>query len=160
MEWVTAISAYAPVLQTLLWVGLISAVLYAFRNQCRKIVDAIRIRIERGSSLKAGPLEIGPDLRRLPYVGANDAHAAAAAEAHRPKETNTHCAPPAANGEELEKARIALYEKFRGAFLAHVIKPSEQEYQRFDIFIYFVRHKSNKFHDIRYAEFFLWSPLG
>ncbi len=59
-------------------------------------------------------------------------------------------------------SRKSIYEKNRGIFLTHVIKTSDIEGQEYDVFIYLIRHKSNDFSDIKYAEFFLgpyWDNL-
>jgi hypothetical protein len=53
--------------------------------------------------------------------------------------------------------RNKIYEYSRGIFLTHVIKPSKTEGQEYDVFIYLLRHKSEDFSDVRYAEFFLGS---
>lgn len=59
-------------------------------------------------------------------------------------------------------ARNEIYANNRGIFLTHVIKTSEVDGQEYDVFIYLLRHKSNDFSDIKYAEFFLgpyWDNL-
>lgn len=59
-------------------------------------------------------------------------------------------------------ARKHIYSNNRGIFLTHVIKPSGVEGQKYDTFIYLVRHESNDFSDVQYAEFFLgpyWDNL-
>ena len=43
----------------------------------------------------------------------------------------------------------------KGIFLAHIIKPSTKKGQLYDVFIYLLRHKSDDFSDVKYAEFFL-----
>ncbi|MDH4462058.1 MAG: DUF4062 domain-containing protein [Flectobacillus sp.] len=52
-------------------------------------------------------------------------------------------------------ARNEIYEYSRGIFIAHVIKPSTEKGQLYDVFIYLYRHKSDDFSDVKYAEFFL-----
>jgi hypothetical protein len=51
--------------------------------------------------------------------------------------------------------RNKIYDDNRGIFLTHIIKPSTKEGQVFDVSIYLLRHKSDDFSDVRYAEFFL-----
>jgi hypothetical protein len=52
-------------------------------------------------------------------------------------------------------ARLEIYRENRGIFLTHVLKPSNIPGQLFDVFIYLIRHKSDDFSDVKYAEFFL-----
>ncbi len=55
--------AWVPFFQTLLWILLITGVLWRFNAQAIAILNAIKRRIEQGSSFKAGPVELGQDLR-------------------------------------------------------------------------------------------------
>ena len=55
--------AWVPLIQTLAWVLLIIGVLWKFYSQVVAILNAIRDRISKGSSVKAGPFELGEDLR-------------------------------------------------------------------------------------------------
>jgi hypothetical protein len=56
--------------------------------------------------------------------------------------------------EEWEKFRNGVYENNRGVFITHVIEPSKQKGQLYDIFIYLMRHQSSDLSDIECAEFF------
>ncbi len=56
------------------------------------------------------------------------------------------------SGREIE--RDMLYEKFRRVFIVHVLTPSEQPGQEYDIFIYLMRHNSDSIDDVEKAEFF------
>jgi hypothetical protein len=62
--------------------------------------------------------------------------------------------------EYWNESRNNVYENNRGIFLTHVIKTSNIEGQEYDVFIYLIRHKSNDFSDIKYAEFFLGPYWG
>lgn len=53
----------APLLQTLLWVLLIAAVLGRFHRQIHDLPTALTKRIETGSPVKAGPFELGEQLK-------------------------------------------------------------------------------------------------
>ena len=55
--------AWVTFFQTLLWVLLITGVLWKFHAQAVALLGAIKTRIEKGSSVKAGPFELGQDLR-------------------------------------------------------------------------------------------------
>jgi hypothetical protein len=55
---------WVPFFQTLLWILLIVGVLWKFHAQAVAVLEAIKTRIEKGSSIKAGPFELGQqDLR-------------------------------------------------------------------------------------------------
>jgi hypothetical protein len=57
--------------------------------------------------------------------------------------------------DEWNARRNDVYQRNRGVFLTHVIRPSSVEDQEFDVFIYLIRHKAEDLKDIRLAEFFL-----
>jgi len=56
---------------------------------------------------------------------------------------------------EWNDRRRAIYENNRDVFLTHFIRPSSRPGQQFDVFIYLIRHKSEDFSDVLFAEFFL-----
>jgi hypothetical protein len=56
------------------------------------------------------------------------------------------------SGREIERGM--LYDKFRRVFIVHVLTPSEQRGQEYDIFIYLIRHNSDSIDDVEKAEFF------
>ena len=147
---ITALAPFVPLMQTILWIIVIGTGTGLFFKQCRGILDAVRNRIERGSSLKAGPIELGEDLRELDYV-----------EPKLPEQDPT-IALPAPEDKEHNWAteRNKIYEHSRGVFLAHVIEPSAEPGQLYDIFVYLVRHKSTSFEDISHAEFFFGHYWG
>ena len=149
MDALQALAPYVPLAQTLLWVGLIVGGGTLFRKQIHSLVDAVRVRIQTGSSIKAGPIELGEDLRNLEKIPAASAKPSVLAESGAVAVDRT--------AEAWSKARDALYASTRGVFLAHVIEPSSKQGQDFDIFIFLVRHKSTDFADVQFAEFFLGS---
>lgn len=51
--------------------------------------------------------------------------------------------------------RHEIEERNREVYLVHVIEPSKRPGQKFDVFIYLTRHRSDDLSDVRYAEFFL-----
>jgi hypothetical protein len=61
--------------------------------------------------------------------------------------------------DEWNNRRRAIYATNRNIFLAHVIRPSSKPGQKFEVFIFLVRHPSQgfpkDFSDVRFAEFFL-----
>lgn len=135
-------SAWVPLFQTLVWIGLIFFLVYRFANQLQSLFDAIRERVAAGSSFKAGPVELGSaDFDSLERVTPTD-----------PAE--------AEHQEDWSAERNGIYRTNHGLFLAHIIEPPAKPGSDYDIFIYLVRHKSEVLDDIEYAEFFLGSHWG
>ena len=48
----------APLLQTVLWVGLIAAIVIRFNKPIHSLLTALHRRIDAGSAIKAGPFEL------------------------------------------------------------------------------------------------------
>lgn len=133
---------WVPLLQTLMWVGLAMYVAYRFSDQLQAFLSTIHDRVASGSSLKAGPVELGAsDFDALEKVAISD-----------PSQ--------AQHEDDWSKERNAIYHHNHGLFLAHIIEPPAVPDDNYDIFIYLVRHKSEVFDDIEYAEFFLGSHWG
>ncbi|MCU7918903.1 MAG: hypothetical protein KZQ99_08450 [Candidatus Thiodiazotropha sp. (ex Dulcina madagascariensis)] len=132
---------WIPLLQTLAWIGLIIYGARKFSAQLEGLFGAIQKRVSSGSLFKVGPVELGEDLKALEKV-------------------NPSAAPKAAQEVDWSKERNGIYQENCGIFLAHVIEPSEEKGQIYDIFIYLVRHKSEFFDDLEYAEFFLGEYWG
>jgi hypothetical protein len=57
--------------------------------------------------------------------------------------------------DEWNQKRNEIYARNHNLFLTHVIQPSNRPGQSFDVFIYLIRHKSQDFSDVRFAEFYL-----
>jgi hypothetical protein len=53
----------APLIQTILWVGLIGGVLWRYDAPIGRLLGALHKRIDSGSTVKAGPFEISDQLR-------------------------------------------------------------------------------------------------
>jgi len=138
------LAPYVPLFQSLLWVLLLLLVLALFRQQVQDIVSAIRRRIETGSAFRAGPVELGEDLRDLPYV-----------------ESGAGTGPSAPTSPaEWESQRVGVYQRNRGVFLAHVIEPSCRTGQKYDVFVFLVRHGDAGFADVTKVEFFFGRKWG
>jgi hypothetical protein len=56
-------TAFVPLFQTILWVGLIVWLIFRYHHQVVEILKAVQDRIIKGSSVKAGPFELGEDIR-------------------------------------------------------------------------------------------------
>ena len=158
MDLLTALGPFVPLFQTGLWVVLTGGALLWVRPQLRSVVDALTRRIEAGSAFKAGPLEVGEELRRLEYVAPAPPEAVVVAQIQATPQPK---ALPAATGAvDWEVERASMYRDNRGVFLAHLISPSGEPGQEFDIFVFLVRHKSENFADVDHAEFFFGPYWG
>jgi hypothetical protein len=51
--------------------------------------------------------------------------------------------------------RDGMYDSSRNIFLTHLIHPSSKPGQHYDVYIYLIRHGSENFTDVRFAEFFM-----
>jgi len=134
---------FVPLFQTVLWVGLIIYAIVLFRVKLENFLEAVRVRIEKGSSFKAGPVELGQDLKGLERV------ASASSVPSDIKVTRE-----LATDDKWNTERDGIKKECRGIFLGHVLEPSKQPGQKYDIFIFLVRDKSTDFSDVAYAEFF------
>lgn len=67
---------------------------------------------------------------------------------------------PAGSTDVWNLRRQVVYDKSRGVFLTHVIRPSTKPGQTFDVFIYLIRHRSEDLSDVHHAEFFLGRYWG
>jgi hypothetical protein len=149
MSFLQTFAPYVPLLQTALWCALIGIGVALFFRQCQGVLEAVRIRVERGSSLKAGPVELGEDLRELEYVKPDD---------DAPSTPRALAAAPP-EGPWADR-RNTIYQETRGVFLVHLIEPSVEKGQLYDIFVYLKRHKSEDFSDVMQAEFFFGHYWG
>jgi len=53
----------APLIQTVLWVGLIAGVVWRFNKPINDLLIALHKRIDAGSTIKAGPFELSDQLK-------------------------------------------------------------------------------------------------
>jgi hypothetical protein len=144
------LAPYVPFFQTALWVVLIAVGLIFFSRQLRQLFEAIRRRVETGSSLEAGPIKLGEDLKALEYVAAN-AKSSNNASIARPRDSKA---------DDWSEERETIYKTNQGFFITHFLTPSSKRDQKYDIFVYLLRHKSTDFSDVSYAEFFFGSYWG
>lgn len=147
---------YVPLFQTLVWPVFLAILIVVFRSHFSRLIEAFRRRIEEGSSFKAGPIEIGENLRSLDYrPPANEQQQTAVLDSSGEQE----------GPRDWEPERTGIYQRNRGIFLAHVLTPARRA-DEYDIFIYLIRHPSNDNHeprdlsDVEYAEFFLGHMWG
>ena len=157
-------SEFVPFLQTLAWIGFIVYAARKFAAQITSLIVAVEVRIRSGSSLKIGPVELGQDLEALEKLpsaseGSEDAERFSSLRTDfKSISTNTSKLSEdqkVVEDGEFSKERDGIYESNQGLFLTHVIAPSNEQGQKYDIYIYLLRHKSKLFDDIEYADFFL-----
>lgn len=119
------------------------------RHICQKFEDpnhlASRVAADLGRHIAmTNATKVGPDIAPLPlpHIGLESAHSAAP---ETPDEWNLK--------------RQGIYAGSRNLFLSHVIRPSTKPGQKFDVFIYLVRHESRAYptdmSDVQFAEFFM-----
>lgn len=135
---------FVPFFQSCVWIIFIIISCLVFRKQCKVLFNILLERLKHGSSFKAGPIEIGEELKQLEYANQN----------------NKSVVKSGSKGKEREIHRKQIYERNRKLFLSHVIYPSTKPNQKYDIFIYLIRHKSDNFDDIDKAEFFFGHMWG
>lgn len=56
----------APLLQTILWVGLIAGIVIRFHKPIHGVLTALQRRIEAGSTIEAGPFKLGSEVKPTP----------------------------------------------------------------------------------------------
>jgi hypothetical protein len=135
---------YVPLFQSCVWPTFLGLVLWCFRRPIASCVETVQKRIEAGSSLKAGPIEIGEDLQHLDYA--------------TPRSPSSHAVMPEPADWVTERNNI--YKDNSGLFLTHVLTPSRKSDQEYDIFIYLIRHKTTDISDIQKTEFFFGHMWG
>ena len=174
LEGMVKVKDYVPFFQTFTWALLAGIGGFVFRRQLLGLVETVRKRIESGSSLKAGPIEVGADLRDLTRVEPHTATAvltdsdAASVDVLVAEPTSPKALLNATPTDEVidttaagrAQHRDSGYQRYRGIFLAHVISPSRDPNQLYDIFVYLIRHRSEDFADVDHAEFFFGKYWG
>lgn len=146
MRYLIELKEYVPLFQTLLWILLIVTLIIIFRKRIIKFYEIFTYRIECGSSFKIPGFEVGKILKEnLEYMPQNA----------KLVSISTH-----SEEDKREIERTNIYKNNNGIFLTHVIAPSNKPNQKFDIFIYLLRHNINNFDDVEYTEFFFGHMWG
>lgn len=83
----------APLIQTVLWVGLIGVALWKFHVPLYGLLVALQRRIEAGSNLKAGPFEISDQLKPQDLLKQQQKAAAEVEEAIQAAEPAAEASP-------------------------------------------------------------------
>jgi hypothetical protein len=139
---------YVPFFSTLVQYIFALILVLVFKNKLFEIVDACKKRIEDGSKVNLGGLEIG----EAPYVDSRG----------EPKSSliTTQEEDQASNSGLTEEKRKSIYQENQGYFLTHTLYPSSNVGLEFDIFIYLIKHekgkvgKTSNLPEIENAEFF------
>jgi len=144
-------SDWIPLLQTLVWAGLVAAILFLGRGNWGRIMQAIERRISQGDDMTLrGPLGVAAELKReargLPRLKPSD---------------DEMQALPTSDPSDLSSTRARIGADQRGVHLVHVVAPSDEPGQRYDIFAYLHGWGRDRFElpanlaDVVRAEFFL-----
>lgn len=186
----------SPLLQTDLWMVLALFAGILFYRQLKTLINTLLTCVQSGSSFKAGPFEIGEDLKALKHVKNQEDSPMSKEDETLLRLLDSTSLPSGNYGSSKEfqalhsfislseksipddslktkpvpllespsahfiKSREDAIKQNRGLFLAHVLEPSKNPGQKYDIFIFLVRHQSTDFSDIAYAEFFLGPYWG
>jgi len=149
-------SSYIPLLQTLVWPIFLFLAGILLREHVNAVLIAIRQRIERGDSVKVGPVELG-GLRDLDYHPSQDMLAAPNSSRANSEVSMDH---------SWDEERTSIYRENKGIFIAHVLKPCEVDGQAYEIFIYLIKHQRNDeagphdLSEVQKAEFYLGHMWG
>jgi len=149
-------NAWAPVVQTLIWVAFLSTLLYAGRAQVSSIATALRDRVAAGAGIKAtGPvglsLELTHENAQLTPVPPAGTQPSGGLDAARPEWTED---------------RATLGKNQRSVHIAHTLAPSKIAGQEFDIYVYLVGWGRDRFglptdlRDVAKAEFYMGPAFG
>jgi len=149
---------WIPLLQSLLWAGLITGVLIWGRNHWNGILRAFRKRVEHGDTVKLGVGSFSAALEReahgVPRITPGDEGA-----------PNT----AAQLGNELEDLRVHVGLSQRGVHLVHIATPSDRLDQECDLLVYLTGWRRSAYglpddlSDVSSAEFYLgpkFQPSG
>ena len=96
----------APLIQTVLWVGLIAGIVWRFHAPIYGLLVALQRRIEAGSNVKAGPFEITDQLRP------QDPNAQREKAAAEIKEAISDQPPVATGADMLGKATTSIHDRY------------------------------------------------
>lgn len=141
---------WIPLLQSLIWAGLITGVLVWGRHHWNGILRAFRKRVEHGDTVKLGVGSFSAELEReaqgLPRITPKDEGA-----------PNTAAQPR----NDLEDLRVHVGQSQRGVHLVHIATPSEQLDQECDLFVFLTGWRRSDYglpddlSDVSTAEFYL-----
>ncbi len=167
METLKTLGTYVPLFQTLLWVGLILVALRIFLPQLKAVLEAIQVRVEKGSGLEIGLFKLPADLQHLETVPQQtDSEPLVLLDKELDYAGLSSEVAPTMAGEKdvtalkLNEERNRVYEQNRNLFITHVIQPSSERGQKYDVFIYLIRHRGGSFEDVEYCDFFLGPYWG
>ncbi|AOJ65422.1 hypothetical protein WJ32_23350 [Burkholderia ubonensis] len=150
---------WIPLLQTLVWPIFVIGLALIFRSSFSAILHEIKERIKSGSPLEAGPrgFKLGgitKELEKLPDAP------------QKPTE------PAKLRGISTEptdwrQERVKEYKRVDRYALVHVYRPSTLPNQKYDIFLFVVRHQKGtdgppqrQFNEIAKAEFYFGESWG
>jgi len=135
---------FVPLFQSVLWLIVLLFFLLVFRKSIKTLLKALEHRIGKGSSVKIGPIELGEEITKLEYVDEKKGGKIAIGD----------------EGKQREEHRKQLYANNDGLFLTHILIPTEQKENEYEIFIYLLGHKNRKMNDIKNTEFFFGHMWG
>ena len=149
---------WIPLLQSLLWAGLITGVLVWGRHHWNGILSALRKRVEHGDTVKLGVGSFSAERER-------EARGATRITPGDEGALNSAALP----ANELEELRVHVGRSQRGVHLVHIATPSEHLDQECDLFVFLTSWRRSAYglpddlSDVATAEFYLgpkFQPSG
>ena len=144
-------SEWIPLLQTLVWPIFVIGIVVYFRSTCSSILQAIAERIRSGAPVEAGPggFKLGAITKELEKLPESPPQKAAAVATKHTELT------------DWQQERAKEYKRIDGYMLVHVYRPSKIPNQKYDIFLFVVRHQKStdgpprrQFEEVAEAEFY------
>ncbi len=122
---------------TLLWCVLLGGATFVFRHDIRRILRLIVARLQQGSSVKLGSIEIGAVIAMPARMEKADATRSARKD-DGPRKTE----------------REDYYERSRRVMLVHTLSPSTEEGELYDILIYVIPAVRGSVNGVAQVEYF------
>lgn len=150
-NWIDYLISLSPVLQTAIWACVAILFAWVIKEPIRHLAERLVERVGQGDKIITPyfSIERQEQLNQLDYIQTvsrgEDASTIIRTE-------NSEKSPT--SSQEFEAYRQSIYDKNRNIFLAHVITPSENKSNNYNIYIFLVRHKQMTFTDVSSADFY------
>jgi hypothetical protein len=144
------IDALVGLITAMCWPIVVLSLVYYFRAPLKRFAEKLE-----AFSFKAGPTgieasaktqELRDELKQVERKAA-------------PRQVSTEEKYPESVEQRIQH-RHEIENRSREVYLVHVLEPSTKAGQKFDIFVYLTKHRSDDLSDISFAEFFLGRYWG
>jgi hypothetical protein len=140
------------------WPATVVGLCVLARNQIKAFVGALAKRVGDGRS-NVSITKSGIEIKAIEAANPELANVKPEHQITGTELTVRSAAAEPAPGSFSEE-RNEIYKKNRGCFLVHVLEPTSDQTQEYDIFIYILRHQSTDLSIIQRAEFFFGRYWG